>query len=93
MRNFNMNGDSEIIFYGDPNCADSRQVKMFLLQLGVAYQWVDITRDAEGRSFVEKINVGELSVPTLHFLGGTIMVEPSISELAERLDVDVLGNL
>ena len=79
-----MTDKSEIIFYGDPNCADSRQVKMILLQNGVAYQWVDITRDAEGHAFVEKINDGVLSVPTLSFPDGTVLVEPSISEIGSH---------
>ena len=84
-----MTDNLEIIFYGDPNCTDSRRVKMFLLQHGIAYQWVDINRDAEGRAFVAETNDGELSVPTLCFPDGTTLVEPSISELAGKLGIEM----
>lgn len=82
-----MNENAEIVFYGDPNCADSRAVKMFLLQHGVAYLWVDIVRDPGGRAFVEEVNSGEIRVPTLCFPDGRILVEPSIPELAEALGI------
>jgi mycoredoxin len=62
---------------------------MFLLQKGITYQWVDIYRDAKGRAFVESVKDGKLSVPTLRFPDGSVLVEPSISELAERLGIEV----
>jgi mycoredoxin len=81
--------NSEVIFYGDPDCAESRQVKMFLLQQGIAYQWVDINRDEVGLAFVEEVNDGERRVPTLRLTDGAILVEPSIAELAQALGVEV----
>ena len=50
---------------------------------------MDINRDAKGRTFVEETNDGELSVPTLSFPDGKILVEPSISELADKLGIEM----
>jgi mycoredoxin len=52
---------------------------------GVAYRWVDIDRDPEGRAFVEQVNQGFCSVPTICFPDGSVLVEPSDEKLREKL--------
>jgi mycoredoxin len=45
---------------------------------------VDIEQDDEAAAFVESVNDGYRSVPTLLFPDGSVLVEPTVSELEER---------
>jgi mycoredoxin len=47
--------------------------------------WYDIDHDNEARAFVEKTNQGQRRVPTIVFPDGSILVEPSDSELEKQL--------
>jgi glutaredoxin len=51
------------------------------------YKWIDIDRDPEARAYVQQINGGYRSVPTIVFPDGSILVEPSHAELAEKLSL------
>lgn len=53
----------------------------------IPYQWIDIDEDKEAQAFLEHINNGYRSVPTLIFPDGSKIVEPSDAELADRLGV------
>ncbi len=53
----------------------------------IPYHWVDIDVDADGRRFVEKVNHGHRSVPTIVWNDGSILVEPSMDELSKKLGV------
>ncbi|NPV85006.1 MAG: NrdH-redoxin [Anaerolineae bacterium] len=77
----------QITVYGTRWCPDSTRAKSFLDQKKVAYTWIDIDKDPEARKFVEKVNNGFRSVPTIVFPDGSILVEPSTSELAKKLGV------
>jgi thioredoxin reductase (NADPH) len=46
---------------------------------------VDIDNDPEAIAFVEKTNKGSRSIPTIVFPDGTVLVEPSNAQLAEKL--------
>lgn len=77
--------ETEIIVYGTTWCGDSRRARRILDENQIPYLWVDIDNDSEGRKFVEQVNRGYRSVPTIVFPDGTILVEPSSSELKEKL--------
>lgn len=75
----------KIIFYGTSWCYSSRKVRTIFDQNNIPYHWIDIDYDEEGRSYVEKVNRGFRSVPTLVFPDGSILVEPTNDELLEKL--------
>ena len=79
------NTQSEIIVYGTTWCGDSRRAVAFLNRNQIKYKWVDIDKDEKGRKFVEKTNNGFRSVPTIVFPDGSILVEPTTSELQAKL--------
>lgn len=82
----------KIIVYSTPWCSDCRRAKRFMDLRGVAYDEVDIERNPEAVDFVEKINRGYRSVPTIVFPDGSILVEPSNAALAEKLSaLDLAG--
>ena len=80
--------DSEITVYGTQWCPDVRRSTWFLKQQGISFRWVDIDQDGGGREFVEQVNNGSRSVPTILFADGSTLVEPSNSELASKLGVE-----
>ena len=51
----------------------------------VAFKWINIDSDSSARKLVMEINNGNCSVPTIVFADGSIMVEPSSSDLEDKL--------
>lgn len=74
-----------ITLYGTGWCPDCKRSKQFFGEQRVPYHYVDIDHDAEAMSFVEKTNNGSRSIPTIVFPDGSVLVEPSNAQLAEKL--------
>ena len=77
----------EIIIYGTSWCGGSRRARLLFDRQCVSYQWVDIDRDPAAAAFVEKANNGYRSVPTIVWPDGSMLVEPSETELAKKLGI------
>ena len=77
--------ETELTVYGTQGCPDVRWSRKYLDENGIPYRWVDINQDAEGLKFVQAVNDGNRSVPTIVFEDGEILVEPSNAELAGKL--------
>jgi thioredoxin reductase (NADPH) len=76
-----------IKMYGAPWCPDCKRSKQFLSEQRVPYEWNDIDQDEEARAYVQWVNDGRQIIPTLVFADGSILVEPSNAELAEKLGI------
>jgi glutaredoxin-like protein len=74
-----------IIVYGTRWCGDTRRARKVLEDNSIPYEWVDIDRDIDGRRYVEKVNRGFRSVPTILFPDGSVIVEPSNEQLRSKL--------
>ena len=74
-----------ITVYGTGWCPDCKRSKHFLEAQAVQYNFIDIETDPQAAAFVNKINHGLLSTPTIVFPDGSILVEPSNGQLAARL--------
>jgi mycoredoxin len=79
----------EITVYGTTWCGGSRRVRLLLEEHNIPYRWVDIDLDAEAATFVEKVNRGYRSVPTIVWKDRSTLVEPSNNELARKLGVNL----
>ena len=79
--------DPEITFYGTKWCGDSRRARRVLDQHEIPYRWVDIDVDDVAAHFVEGLNHGFRSVPTIVWPDGSTLVEPSNEELAKKLGI------
>ena len=73
--------------YGAPWCPDCRRAKQFLGEQRVPYDWIDIDLDDEARDYVQRVNDGKQIIPTIVFEDGSILVEPTNSELAVKLGI------
>jgi mycoredoxin len=77
----------QIVVYGTTWCGQSRRARRVFDENNIAYQWIDIDQDMEARRYVEEVNRGYRSVPTILFPDGSMLVEPSTSELMEKLNL------
>ncbi|MCB0012037.1 MAG: FAD-dependent oxidoreductase [Anaerolineales bacterium] len=74
-----------ITLYGTNWCPDCHRSKQFLGDQRVPYTYIDIEKDPDAMAYVEKVNKGSRSIPTIVFADGDILVEPSNAELAAKL--------
>lgn len=81
-----MTHDEIIKFYGNSWCPSSRRARKILEAKGVEFEWINIDEDPDGREFVMEVNNGNRSVPTIVFPDGSILVEPSRSELLSKIE-------
>lgn len=64
--------------------ASSHSIKDFLARSQIPYRFFDIERDADVRSMVEQANAGTHQLPVVFFPDGETLVDPGITELAEK---------
>jgi mycoredoxin len=76
----------KIIMYGTALCPDCLRAKQFFKQHNVTYDWVDITEDEKAAAYVEQVNGGYKSVPTILFPDGSTLVEPSNAALQKKIE-------
>jgi mycoredoxin len=66
-------------------CGFCRNLKRQLARAGVEVSEVDIERDPEAARFVEGVNGGNQTVPTVVFPDGSTMTNPSAAQVQARL--------
>jgi mycoredoxin len=79
--------EKQIEVYGTEGCPDCIRTKQVLKKHNISYVWHDIGQDKEAVVYVEKINKGLRSVPTIVFPDGSILIEPSTAILEKKLGV------
>lgn len=77
--------NNTILLYGTSWCSDCRRARIVLKKHGIQFTEIDIDQDAAARAYVESVNDGNRSVPTIVFPDGDILVEPRDSTLAAKL--------
>lgn len=76
---------SELTMYSTTWCGYCRRLKLQLNEAGIAYREVDIERDPEAAAFVERVNGGNQTVPTLLYPDGSTATNPSFAEVKAAL--------
>lgn len=79
--------EQQILLYGTNRCPGVWATRQLLDQHDVPYRWINIDEDEEAGAYVERVNNGYRSVPTIVFPDGSILVEPSRSKLKRNLDL------
>lgn len=82
-----MSDDIKIILYGTNWCGGSRQICRFFDERLISYHYINIDEDEEAARFIESVNRGFRSVPTIIWPDGSMLVEPSLRELAKKMGV------
>ena len=81
--------NKEIVIYSTSWCSDCKRAKKFFGEQRIPYNNIDIEENPEYISYVEKINDGKRSVPTIVFPDGSVLVEPSTAQLAEKMGLQI----
>ena len=75
----------QVCVYGTTWCPHTARSTQCLKRHGIAFVWYDIEQDKEACAFVERVNKGNRSVPTIVLSDGSILVEPTDAELEKKL--------
>ena len=73
--------------YGTLWCGDCVRTRHFLRRHKVPFEFINIDADHAGEKLVQQVNHGLRSVPTIFFPDGSLLVEPSNAQLAEKLGI------
>ena len=75
--------------YGHSFCPGSRRLRTALEERNINHEWRDVREgDPRFQKELKELANGYLSVPTLIFPDGTLMVEPLLNEVLEKLDIE-----
>jgi mycoredoxin len=74
-----------LTMYSTSWCGYCHRLKSQLDREGIAYDVVDIERDEEAARFVEGVNGGNRTVPTLRFDDGSALTNPTIVQVKAHL--------
>lgn len=66
-------------------CGYCRRLKSQLAREGIAITEIDIERDESAATYVETVNGGFQTVPTVLFADGSTMTNPSVREVRQRM--------
>lgn len=66
-------------------CGYCRRLKSQMDDAGIAYTEVNIEEQPDAAAFVEQVNGGNQTVPTVLFPDGTAATNPSLAEVRARL--------
>ena len=71
--------------YSTTWCGYCRRLKLQLNEAGIAYREIDIERDPDAARFVEKVNNGNQTVPTMLYPDGSTATNPSLAQVKAAL--------
>lgn len=74
-----------VVMYSTTWCGYCRRLKSAMDRAGITYSEVDIEQDPASADFVEKVNGGNRTVPTVLFPDGSAMTNPSLKDVQSRL--------
>ena len=68
-------------------CGDCRRAERYLKKHNIEYELINIDKDKQAEKYVLEINHGKRIVPTILFPDGSILVEPSNSQLENKFNI------
>ena len=76
----------QVTMYSTVWCGYCQRLKAQMSREGVTFAEVDIEHDQAAADFVESVNGGNQTVPTLVFADGTAMTNPPLREVLAKLE-------
>jgi mycoredoxin len=74
-----------LTMYSTSWCGYCRRLKRQLDEAGIPYQEIDIEQDPTAEQRVREANNGNATVPTVVFPDGTVMTNPSLRQVTEKV--------
>jgi mycoredoxin len=78
---------AQVTMYSTTWCGYCRRLKVQFDAAGVSYDEVNIERDPDAASFVENVNGGNRTVPTIRFADDTALTNPTLAQVTEKLEM------
>lgn len=75
-----------VTMYSTPWCGYCQRLKAQMGREGIEYVEVDIEQDPAAAAFVESVNGGNQTVPTLLYSDGSAETNPSIGQVKAKLE-------
>jgi len=75
---------SMLVVYSTTWCPDCRRSRSFLTSKNIQHIEVDIGKDRDAFTFIEKLT-RRVRIPTIIFPDGSVLIEPSDEELGKKL--------
>ena len=75
-----------VTMYSTPWCGYCQRLKAQMGREGIEYVEVDIEQDPAAAAFVEGVNGGNQTVPTLLYSDGSAETNPSIGQVKAKLE-------
>ena len=79
--------DGTVLMYSTTWCGYCRRLRTQLDSEGIAYTVVDIEQHPEAAAYVEQVNGGNQTVPTVVFPDGSAATNPSLAQVKRALAV------
>ncbi|BBX74516.1 mycoredoxin Mrx1 [Mycobacterium shinjukuense] len=77
--------NAALTLYTTSWCGYCLRLKTALRAKGICYDEVDIERDAAAAEFVGSVNGGNRTVPTVRFVDGSTLTNPSAAQVQAKL--------
>lgn len=77
--------ETQVTMYSTPWCGYCQRLKAQMTREGIAYTEIDIEHDPASAAYVESVNGGNQTVPTVVFPDGTAVTNPSIGQVKALL--------
>lgn len=78
--------NQDITLYGTNWCGDCKRSMGVLKELQQPFTYIDIEQDDNAAAYVQQVNNGSRSVPTIVFPDGSVLVEPSNAVLKAKVE-------
>ncbi|MFL6647478.1 MAG: FAD-dependent oxidoreductase [Sulfurifustaceae bacterium] len=78
-------GFGDVVLVGSEHCAGTLRVKEFLSRNGHPYTYIDLDRDTDVQSLLDRFHVSEGDVPVVICRGDVVLRNPSNEQIAECL--------
>ncbi len=76
---------SELTMYTTTWCGYCARLKTALKAKGISWDEIDIEKDPAAATFVQSVNGGNQTLPTVRFADGSTMTNPSIRDVAGKI--------
>lgn len=74
-----------LTMYSTPWCGYCHRLRSQLDREGIGYEVVDIEEHPEAAEYVMSVNGGNQTVPTVRFLDGSTLTNPTIVQVKQHL--------
>jgi mycoredoxin len=74
-----------VTVYSTPWCGYCHRLASQLKREGIGFRVVDIEQSPDAAAFVEQVNGGNQTVPTVVFPDGSALTNPSLAQVKQRL--------